>query len=286
MRIFNKRSFLNWRGYLIAIGTVLLATWLKYLAQPDIIPADVPILYIAAILLTATFFGLGPSILACLLSVLAYDFFFVQPVYTLTALRIEDYPIIVIFLLVGGLISYLSAVLRNNIELANLEIETRKKTAAELTQYRDHLEDMVKRRTSELEKANIVLKQEVNERQKAEEKLRESEQRLRQSNEMLEAVTRGTRVIMAIVDTDYRYIFFNKGYAEEMKKLTGKDIMLGSSMVEILSHMPQQQKVTIEEWSPVLRGEISNKTLEFGDPLFTAGFMMCFTLRSGIIQAR
>jgi PAS domain S-box-containing protein len=110
------------------------------------------------------------------------------------------------------------------------------------------------------------LENEIAEREKAEEKLKENEQQLRQSNELLEAVTRGTGVIVAVINTDYRYIFFNKGYAEEMKKLTGKDIMLGSSMIEAFEHMPEQQKITIEEWSPVLRGLISNKTLEFGVP--------------------
>jgi K+-sensing histidine kinase KdpD len=71
----GQGTFLNWQGYLIGIALVALATWLKYLAQPDIIPANVPILYIAAIVPTAIFFGLGPSILVCILSLIAYDYF-------------------------------------------------------------------------------------------------------------------------------------------------------------------------------------------------------------------
>jgi PAS domain S-box-containing protein len=403
MRLFDKKTFLDWRGYAVAIGAVALATWLKYLAQPDIIAANVPILYILAIVPTAVFFGFGPSILVCLLSLLAFDFFFIPPLYTLGPRSIGAVPILVIFLLVGVLFSYLTSDLRLKREEAIKEIAFRKKTEEELMHYRDHLEDMVKQQTDDLEKANIALRQEVDERKKAEEalrqreerfkvlvenlrsgvalidqhgqfttynseflslfglskdstimninnqdwsawkvfeedgktllpvdehpvrkaaisgkavrnrlvgvrlpsggeltwmlinaepimtpdgkfqyliatyfdisermeaedKLKENERRLRQSNELLEAITRGTRVIMAVVDTDYRYLFFNQAYAEEMKALTGKDIFLGANMLEILSNMPEQQKVTIEEWSHVLRGEVSNKTLEFGDP--------------------
>jgi K+-sensing histidine kinase KdpD len=101
-----KDLFRNWLGYLIAIGSVALATWLKYLAQPNIIPANVPILYIVAIVITATFFGLGPSIFCSVLSVLAFSFFFIPPANRFT-LRIQDVPILVIFLMVGVLISYL-----------------------------------------------------------------------------------------------------------------------------------------------------------------------------------
>ena len=37
--ILNK-IFRNSLGYVVAIGSVALATWLKFLAQPNIIPAE------------------------------------------------------------------------------------------------------------------------------------------------------------------------------------------------------------------------------------------------------
>jgi PAS domain-containing protein len=172
-----KDLFRNWLGYLIAIGSVALATWLKYLAQPNIIPADVPILYIVAIVITATFFGLGPSIFCSVLSVLAFSFFFIPPANRF-ALRIQDVPILVIFLMVGVLISYLSFRVRAKTEVALQEIEARKKTEAELAEYRDHLEELVKQRTAELRKANDDLKREVTEHKQAEESLEEKQFRL------------------------------------------------------------------------------------------------------------
>jgi PAS domain S-box-containing protein len=73
-------------------------------------------------------------------------------------------------------------------------------------------------------------------------------------------------VIIAAQDNSFRYTFFNKAYAEEIKRLTGKDIHIGTSMVEVFAHMPEQQKIAVEEWSQVLRGESTSKTIEFGDP--------------------
>ena len=170
--------FLNWRGYLAAVGFVALATWLKYLAQPDIIPADVPILYILAIVPTALFFGLGPAVFVSILSLLAYDYFFIPPLHTLILTNIHDAPILAIFLLVGIILSYLGASLRQKSEEAYKEIEVRKKAEADLARYQERLEDLIKQRTGELEKANLELRQEVAERKQAEENLSQAMQRL------------------------------------------------------------------------------------------------------------
>ena len=89
---------------------------------------------------------------------------------------------------------------------------------------------------------------------------------LRQSNELLEAVTQGAEVIIAVLDTDFRYLFFNKLYEQEVQRLTGKTVSIGASMVELFAHLPEQQKIALEEWSHPLRGERTDRTLAFGDP--------------------
>jgi PAS domain S-box-containing protein len=163
-------------GYLVAVGAVALATWLKYLAQPKIIPADVPILYLLAIVPTAIFFGLGPSLTVCVLSFLAYDYYFLPPVHQLN-LNIDQTPIMVIFLLVGVLFSYLASNLRRQNQVAIKENAARKQSEAELMKYRDHLEELVQQRTAELEKANLQLKDEISDHRKDEEDLRQNEER-------------------------------------------------------------------------------------------------------------
>jgi PAS domain S-box-containing protein len=260
LKMLAKSLIRNWIGYLVAVGSVVAATVLKLLAQPLIIPAAVPILYILSIVLVAIFFGLGPAIFVCILSVFAFDYFFIEPIHTIANVaHIQNAPILAIFLFVGIALSYLASDLRRKRHDAIKQLVAQKQTAAESVKYRDQLEDIVKQRASDLEIINSELKQEINERFIAEEAARRVQG-------LLETITQGTGVIIAAIDTKYNYTYFNKTYQEELKKLTGKDIEIGTNMIEVFVHLPEQQKVLIEEWSQVLRGEITNKTLMFGDP--------------------
>jgi PAS domain S-box-containing protein len=177
----SRAKFNLWGGYLITIGMVALATWLKYLAQPNVIPADVPIVYILAIVLTATFYGLGPSLLCCVLSLGAYSYFFMPPIYTFT-FKIDFVPISLIFFTVGVVISYLSSNLRKKTEDAKNELALLEQSEAELITYREHLEELVKQRTAELKKSNLDLKEENIEHKKDES---EKERLLKISTEQL-----------------------------------------------------------------------------------------------------
>jgi two-component system sensor histidine kinase KdpD len=167
----STRIFYNLLGYLVAVASVALATWLKFLAQPTIIPADVPILYLLAIVPTAIFFGFGPALSVCVLSFLAYDYYFIPPIHQIT-FDITETPIAVIFLVVGVLFSYLASNLREKNRIAADEITARKKTEAELITYRDHLEELVQQRTADLGKTNLALKEEIGEHKKDEQALR------------------------------------------------------------------------------------------------------------------
>jgi len=114
-------------------------------------------------------FGLGPSILCCILSLFAYDYYFLTPLHTFS-FAIEVVPIVLVFLFVGVTISYLSASLR--------------KRTAEAVSYRGHLEELVKARTAELEKVNLDMTREIAERKETEQALKESEERLKRSQEI------------------------------------------------------------------------------------------------------
>ncbi len=99
-----------------------------------------------------------------------------------------------------------------------------------------------------------------------EDALRYSEENLLQAQELLEAVTKGTDVIIAVQDKNFRYIFFNQAYKEVIKRLTGEDLAIGTSMIELFSGLPEEQNREIKEWSKVLAGEQVNETITFGDP--------------------
>jgi len=103
-------------------------------------------------------------------------------------------------------------------------------------------------------------------RRQAEAKLSESGRRLEQTQELLEAVTAGTEVIIATVDLDLRYTFFNRTYEEEIKRLAGKHVEAGASLIETFAHMPEQQAIAVREWQQALGGETSTRIIKFGDP--------------------
>jgi PAS domain S-box-containing protein len=148
----------KWFGYVFALAAVALATWFKVLAEPDILPANVPIFYILAIVITATFFGLWPSIFCSVISMLAFSYFFLPPLHTL-AFELSAIPITLIFLFTGVIISVLSNSLRKRTEEAKKEINIRKQREAELIAYHDSLEELVKKRTAKLEEEEQALKE-------------------------------------------------------------------------------------------------------------------------------
>ncbi len=113
----------------------------------------------------------------------------------------------------------------------------------------------------------------VTERRKAEDLVREQDRqlqandlRLREARDLLEAVTSGTEVIIATVDRDLRYTFFNQKHHQEIKRLTGKDTVLGMSLPEVLAEMPEERDKAVAVWRRALEGETIVQTLEFGDP--------------------
>lgn len=65
-----------------AVVLVAAATGLAFLGRAHFASADIVMLYVLAIVACAARFGRGSSLTASLLSVLAYDFFFVSPVHT------------------------------------------------------------------------------------------------------------------------------------------------------------------------------------------------------------
>jgi PAS domain-containing protein len=93
----------------------------------------------------------------------------------------------------------------------------------------------------------------ITSRKQTERLLEENRLELKHVHDLLEAVTKGTDVLIAAIDPNLFYTYFNEAYKEEVKRLSGKDIHIGMSMVDTYAHLPDQQKIVIEEWSQVFR---------------------------------
>ncbi len=97
----------RWRDVLAGAALVALATLLGQPFREMIAPTNLVMLYLAAVVLAAVSFGLYSAVLAAVLSVLAFDVFFVPPRYTLA---VSDTQYLLTFaglLIVGVVISTL-----------------------------------------------------------------------------------------------------------------------------------------------------------------------------------
>jgi two-component system sensor histidine kinase KdpD len=115
----RKKAF-KWRGYLIGLGLVVLATLLGHLVHAFFAPTNIIMIYLLCVTVSAVIVGLGPSILASILSVLAFDFFFVTPFYTFAVHDTQYIFTFIVLLLVGMTISYLTSRIRQQTEVAKL----------------------------------------------------------------------------------------------------------------------------------------------------------------------
>lgn len=136
-------------GYILCIplvvaamsGTLLMKMWLPQVHFPGS-------LLIVAILITALIWGVGPSLLALLLSTLLLDYFFIQPVGQISAYQLNDAVQLLPFILSGLVIALITAQ-RERARLTTLAAEQ------ELQEYTENLEQTNKR----LEETNQQLKE-------------------------------------------------------------------------------------------------------------------------------
>lgn len=105
-------------GYLGAIGLVVLASLVCEAVRPHLAPTNMVMAYLLAVVLAAVLLGRIPAILAALLSVLAFDVFFVPPRFSL---RVSDTEYLITFFalfVVGVVISTLVATIKDKVEEA------------------------------------------------------------------------------------------------------------------------------------------------------------------------
>jgi two-component system, OmpR family, sensor histidine kinase KdpD len=116
-----------WWRYLLSLALVAIATLLGLLTRGKLEPANLVMLYLTTVVITAIYLGRGPSLLATVTGVLAFDFFLVPPRLTL-AVRDTQYIITFIVLFVVSLVvSTLTARVR---EQAEASIQREAQTAA------------------------------------------------------------------------------------------------------------------------------------------------------------
>jgi len=103
--------------YFASLALITLVTAISYPLSNILDPTNLVMLYLMAVVIAAVFLGRGPAILASILSVLTFDFFFIVPYFSF---RVSDTQYLITFaglLLVGIIISNFAALLRDQIEV-------------------------------------------------------------------------------------------------------------------------------------------------------------------------
>lgn len=105
-----------WKRYALAILLVAAGSLLGSVVHRFLAPTNLVMIYLLVVVLAAIYLGRGPAVLASLLSVLVFDFFFIPPYLTLAVSQVEYLATFAGLLIVGLLLSGLAARLQGQVE--------------------------------------------------------------------------------------------------------------------------------------------------------------------------
>jgi two-component system sensor histidine kinase KdpD len=117
----------DWSSYVQAVATVAVATGLAWVMLPLFEISNLVMVYLLGIVLVARRHGRGPSLVASILSVAAFDFFFVPPSFTFAVSDVRYLVTFLVMLLVGIVISGMTIRIRTQAEAVR---EREQRTAA------------------------------------------------------------------------------------------------------------------------------------------------------------
>jgi K+-sensing histidine kinase KdpD len=108
----------KWFGFVVAIISIAAATGVLKLLGDPINPTTVALAFLLLILFVATAWGSGPAIVASLLGVVSFNFFFLPPVGTFTISDPRNWIAFVAFMITAIVVGQLSARVKHRAEEA------------------------------------------------------------------------------------------------------------------------------------------------------------------------
>ncbi len=182
-----------WR-YGIAVLAVTAALIISRLPSFHLQTAPVS-LFLCAVMVSAWLGGFGPGLFATVLSILAFNYYFLEPAYSF-GVKPEEVPRAVVFLLSALFVGTLSAAQRSATE--------------SLRRARDDLKETVQK----LEKSNEVLQAESGERKRAEDELQRSQAYLADAQRLSNTGSFGWKVSTGEIlwsDETFRIFQYDRG---------------------------------------------------------------------------
>lgn len=107
-----------WEIYFISLAIVIFSTLFNAILLPFIGRSSLIMVYLIGVTFVTLFGRMGPSIMASVLSVMAYGFFFISPYYSLIPRNLQDAFMLIMMLLATQVISYVTVRARQQVETA------------------------------------------------------------------------------------------------------------------------------------------------------------------------
>jgi len=114
------RRPIPWLGYGVAIGITTFTTLLNLVLYPFLETSSLMMIYLLGVIGVSMQGIVGPAMLASLLSVVAYDFFFIPPRFSVMVDNIRSFIALMAMLCVAQVISHLTIRTRQQVEVAHL----------------------------------------------------------------------------------------------------------------------------------------------------------------------
>src|SRR5215468_10323270 len=117
-KVRPRRIASEWAGYVEGAAVIAIATGLAWSMFPFFDRANLVMAYLLGVIVVATRHGRGPSLFASLVSVAAFDFFFVPPFFTFAVSDTQYVVTFVVMFVVALVISRLTIRIRDQAEAA------------------------------------------------------------------------------------------------------------------------------------------------------------------------
>jgi two-component system, OmpR family, sensor histidine kinase KdpD len=118
MDLRKYRVFSTVFPYFLAILLTGVTTAVLYLMKGAVNPSIVSLLFLLPVGLSTALWGLGPGVTSALAAFLAFNYFFIQPYYTLVVHHTQDLLALLVFLIIAVVISQLVGRARQNLARA------------------------------------------------------------------------------------------------------------------------------------------------------------------------
>ena len=116
--------------YVVAVAAVFYMTGIIKLTNADSSMVNIPMLYLLAVQAVAFFLGSRPAVLASIAAFLAFDWFFVTPIYNFTVSDPFEFVALTVFLVTAMIIGQLTALFQSRAQ----DARRREKAATALAQ--------------------------------------------------------------------------------------------------------------------------------------------------------